>query len=285
MREPFCPQLALFVAGRPLLALYREFIFPSVPVRTGLLAVGIDDVRAANPENIPIALDIALSRAAVVVYDAGGRARLPLDYVLMRRADRPLVVVAAPGVDAAEPPADAPEASAPTVGRPAEMSGWPQTFVEPLLDRIGAAAALPGPAEIGGELTRLEEGQDWSNLVLTGLALLERRMRMEDLPTAVPLNPTGGVMQRLQEYFGGDFPAVISAVSLRHGLLQNQQADAAELRQTATSIAQLVRDRYAVPVPGQATPAVVMSVTGRAPSSGARGESGRPGRSPRPRKP
>jgi len=248
VREPFFPQLALFVAGRPLLALYREFIFPSVPGRTGLLPAGIDDVRAANTENTPIAIDIALSRAAVVVYDSGRWSRLTLDYVRMQRVGRPMIVVAAPSAGTAIPASNAPPGDGePTLGRPAEMSGWPHSFVEPLLQQMATVAVAPTPVLIAQELSRLADAGSWSDLLFTGLALLERQMRIQDLPAAVPLNPTGGVMQRLQDYFGPDFLLVIDAVSLRHDLLQNLQVPDPDLERVATTISDLARRRYNAP--------------------------------------
>jgi hypothetical protein len=82
---------------------------------------------------------------------------------------------------------------------------------------------------------------------LTSLALLERRMRQENLPTAVPLNPTGDVMERLERYYGPDFHLVIQAVSLRHELLQNLQVSGPELQRTASTLSDLARVRYGLP--------------------------------------
>ncbi len=67
MPEIFAPQLALFIASRAELALYREFIFPHLPSRTGLLPAGIDDIKTDSPEIAPMAIDIAIQKAAVVV--------------------------------------------------------------------------------------------------------------------------------------------------------------------------------------------------------------------------
>lgn len=135
VNEPFSPQLALFMANRPLLAVYREFAFPDVPARTGLLPATIDDVRTTNREILPIAIDIALSKAAVVVYDSGGRSRLPLEYVRVRRGVRPVIVVTAP-LDGGDSPEIAPVYTSPQVSRPSNMGGWPLDFVAPLLKQI-----------------------------------------------------------------------------------------------------------------------------------------------------
>lgn len=257
MHDPFFPQLALFVASRPLLTLYREFIFPSVPSKTGLLPLGIDDVRAANAENTSIALDIALTRAAVVVYDPGRRPRLPLDYVRARRGSRPMIEVAAPP-DRHTPPDVGSERLPvqPVLGRPAEMSGWPESFIEPLLGAITRASPTPSVVTVGQELERREsaaeqeqsdeaKSQSYAELLLTALALLERRIRIEASGTAVPVDPSGGVMQRLRQYFGpSHYDVVMQGVSLRHAMLEGVMPPLPALQAVATALARIARVRY-----------------------------------------
>jgi hypothetical protein len=255
--QPFFPQLALFVAARPLLSLYREFIFPSVPRRTGLLPVTLDDIRTTRPENNRMAVEIALARAAVVVFDSTRGAGLSLDYIRVQRQLRPVVVVDAP---VTTPPAGDPDSALdadhasdtdsngePRVRRPKEMTGWPEGFVRPLLDRIDAASPTPPPGEITAELGRLESGEHDEELVLTGLALLERRMRTEDLPTALTTDPTATVMTRLGSYFGNDYTIVISGVALRHDLLEGAVTDPVILRSAARALSDVVRQRYSLP--------------------------------------
>jgi hypothetical protein len=107
---------------------------------------------------------------------------------------------------------------------------------------------VPLPPVLEQRLKRLTEQKSWADLLLTALALLERRMRTEDLPTTLPLNATGGVMKRLQTYFGSDFSRVIEAVSIRHNLLQNLQVDTESLRSAALGMAELARPRYGLPM-------------------------------------
>jgi hypothetical protein len=83
-------------------------------------------------------------------------------------------------------------------------------------------------------------------MVLTGLSMLERKMRMDDLPTTLPLNPSHGAMERLQNYFGPDYSDVLAAVSLRHDLLQNLEVEDTELERVATRINDLVRRHFQV---------------------------------------
>jgi hypothetical protein len=240
----FFPQLALFLASRPLLALYREFVFPSVPSRTGLLPLALDDIRTVNPENMPIAVDIALWRAAVVVYDSGQRGRIPLDFVRRRRENQLVIVVEAPSEQTIPNRPDLISAGEAPVARPVEMSGWPTTFVEPLLSRLATRSRQPSSEEIAKRLSMLRQSRAWGDLVLTGLALLERKMRVEELATAVPLNVSGGTMERLQSYFGDDFGEVIDAVGLRHDLLQDQKPDIANLERIGNKIADLATRFY-----------------------------------------
>jgi hypothetical protein len=246
--------LALFVAGRSPLALYREFVFPSVPARTGLLAATLEDVRASSPENTPLALDIALSRSAVVVYDRGGKSRLPLDYVHALREDRPVVVVEAPTRDGDLAAGAAPAGDGGTSVRPSEMIGW-EGFAESLLAHIDRAAIRPGAAQIDAELTRLSEREQWTDLLLTALALLLRQVRRPDGngppvqgPPADPaLSPSDPGVARLRAHFGTDYPQVLDAVSVRHDLLQDLEPHPVELRRVADDVARIARQRYGLP--------------------------------------
>lgn len=163
MHEPFFPQLALFVAGPSVIGLYREFIFPSVPRNTGLLPAALDDIGVTNQDNEPIAIDIALSRAALIVYDEGRRSRVPIEYVRMLHGTSPVVVVTAPTPRLASTRTQRPQSgNETTIDRPAEMGGWPQSFVEPLLGHIRAVAPPSPSADIGAELQRLTTEKSWS---------------------------------------------------------------------------------------------------------------------------
>jgi hypothetical protein len=147
-------------------------------------------------------------------------------------------------------PSAAPEPTRPgddvAVSRPKEMTGWPATFVQPLLTRIAAASTPPTTTAIAEHLSNLTVKKAWSDMVLTGLSMLERKMRMDDLPTTLPLNPSHGAMERLQNYFGPDYSDVLAAVSLRHDLLQNLEVEDTELERVATRINDLVRRHFQV---------------------------------------
>lgn len=91
-REPIAPQLALFVAGTSTLALYRDFVFPAV-MRTGFLPIGIDEIHARDPEIAPMAINLALSKAGVVIYDTGRSTPYSRDYVASRRGNQPIIYV------------------------------------------------------------------------------------------------------------------------------------------------------------------------------------------------
>jgi hypothetical protein len=243
--EPFAPQLVLFVAGPQLVPLYREFIYPLVPRRTGLLAMGLEDVQVGKSENEPIAIEIALTRAGVVVYDEGGRSRVPLDYVRMVRGGSPLVLVTAPESTIPEDTSGPSPTPGPKLDRPTSMSGWPHSFVEPLLEQIRNALPVPDPAQVDQYLSLLVQEKDWPRLLLTGLALLERLERDDTLRTTpAPATPTSGTMEAFEAYFGSDFPAVIEAVELRHDLLQNAATEPGTLEGVATAVAEITRRRW-----------------------------------------
>ncbi|WP_156875677.1 hypothetical protein [Ornithinimicrobium pekingense] len=207
-----------------------------------------------------MANDITLRKAAVVVYDRSFGSRLPLDYVLTIRGVGPVVIVEAPPARAQ---LDRPLGNGmQSVIRPADMSLWPEGFVEPLISRISALSLRPSSHEVGEHLRCLTEQDKYADLLLTCLALLEHDLRREDLPTAVPSSPTGGVMARLRDHFGADYQVVIDAVGLRHELLQHRLAeghtpDAPQeavqsvpqnhLNHTSSALADVVRRRYGIP--------------------------------------
>lgn len=216
---------------------------------------GIDDIRANVQANTPLAIDIAISRAAVVVYDSGGRGRLQLEYVQALRNGERIVVVAAPAGenDVGELQR---EGSQSALGRPREMSGWPESFVEPLLNQLAMSAIVPKREEVAGMLDRLSAAGQHGDLILTALALLEREMRRpqygppalgQDLPTLLPLTPTGGAMRRLQEYFGSDYLSVVEAVSFRHDILQNLNPPEEASKRLADTLGNIARQRLGIP--------------------------------------
>src|SRR6266540_126586 len=245
-RSGIAPQLGLFVASRAVLSLYRDFVFPAVP-QSGLIPLGVDDIQAPDPRTAPMAIDTALSKAAVVVYDTGRGSELPLDYVAARRKGKPIVVVT--GEQQYERDWLMPRDVTPQP-RPADMSVWPEQFVPPLIDAMRAAqspSSLPdqlktlptsvpadqpapqattGPApDLPDQLKELRERGDWFELLLTSLALLEAELRGSEAPelgvTVMPTSLRGGRMARLREYFDFNFNAIVAGVGLRHDLLHN----------------------------------------------------------------
>lgn len=273
-RSGIAPQLGLFVASRPLLSLYRDFVFPAVP-QSGLIALGVDAIQIADRSTEPMAIDTALSKAAVVVYDTGHGSALPLEYVAARRQGKPIVVVA--GEHEQERGRLLPRGVTPQI-RPAEMSAWPDLFVAQLVNAmreaqptsslpsglqgipaIPAPAPAPNPAgppdipvpepDLSGQLSTLRSEGDWHELLLTTLALLEAELRGSEAPqvgaTVVPTS--GGRMSRLREFFGSEFDAILAGVRLRHDLLQNRRVDADELATHARNLEEIVRRRRNLP--------------------------------------
>ncbi|MFC6064367.1 SIR2 family NAD-dependent protein deacylase [Streptomyces ochraceiscleroticus] len=255
-RPAIAPQLALFVAARPLLALYRDFIFPTIPRNTGLLALGIDDIRAKDPAMTPMAIDMALSKAAVVVYDAGHGNPLPRDYVASRRPPIPALV------DVTDlPPHDpTPDPLPGTVVRPAEMSTWPHTFVPHLHQQVTATRPAVSPPDLSAALEHLRATKQYQALLLTDLALLEDQLRRfladdqpstsaapDRLPTSIPTS--GGRMEQLSTYFGADFELVIHAVRMRHSLIQDLHVKAEEIQAAAEALQEVVQHRLGLPLP------------------------------------
>lgn len=239
-RRKLAPQLALFVASRPVLALYREFVFSSVP-QSGLLPLGWDDVRAQDRAMTQMAIDIALSKAAVVVYDTGRGNPLPLNYVVSQRTGTPVLVVSGPA-DSGLGAVLAPD----TTPRPAEMTDWPSQFVLPLQDRI--KQAKPGrPADLTSKLQELLDIGEHTQVLLACLALLEEELRTDEanknLPTVIPTG--GGRMDQLRTFFDADFNSVMVGVRLRHDITQNLAVDPSELQSMAARLLTMVQQRPA----------------------------------------
>lgn len=264
------PQLGLFVASRPMLSLYRDFVFPTVP-QSGLIAIGEDIIRVPERSMAPMAIDIALSKAAVVVYDTGRGDAMPLEYVAARRQGKPIVVVTGEQEQQRNwllPPGVIP------LSRPTEISAWPQVFVQNLVDAMrnaqpasslptaiqpsagtstpapsGGQQSPPDPAAIGPDLSdQLKELRitgDWQELLLTTLALLEAELRGSEEPTVgMTTVPTSGSrMGQLQGFFGTDFEDILAGVRLRHDLLQNLAAKPGETENRARNLEEIVRRR------------------------------------------
>ncbi|WP_307853197.1 SIR2 family protein [Kitasatospora sp. RG8] len=252
-RPAVAPQLALFVASRPLLALYREFVFQAVPRRTGLLPLGIDDIRTQDPGMDLMAIDMALSKAAVVVYDSGSGNSLSQSYVASRRPVDPAVVNVLPDLPQPHHPA---AGLGPTVSRPMEMGTWGEAFVPALLQRINAARPSVSPPVLPADLDNPKGATRHQDLLLTCLALLEGELRRSltddeapgggprgNVPTVIPLNADGGRMKRLRDFFGVDFEAVIHAVRIRHDLVQNLRVDEKEIELAAIALRAVVQKR------------------------------------------
>ena len=237
-RAGIAPQLALFVASRSMLALYRDFVFSAVP-RSGFMPLGVDDVTARDRRVNPMAIDMALSKAAVVVYDTARGNPVPLDYAVARRGRLPMVVVSADRDEARVllPPGKG------LVDRPTDMSVWEDGFVPGLVERLAAfrPAAVPALAE-------LEALGDPRQVLLTALALLEAQLRgpqaPQEAPTVVPVS--GSRMARLRDVFGVDFDDVLSGVRIRHDLLQQFRVPDAEVTAAAATLTRIARSRDAV---------------------------------------
>lgn len=275
-RSGIAPQLGLFVASRPVLSLYRDFVFSSVP-QSGLIPLGVDDIQARDPRTAPMAIDTGLSKAAVVVYDTGRGNELPLDYVAARRKDKPIVVVTSE--QEYEQGWLMPRDVTPQT-RPAEMSDWDGQFVPPLIDAMRAAqspsslpdqlktltTSMPTPApavqpaphadkgpvpDLHDQLKELRERGDWFELLLTTLALLEAELRGSEAPeldvTVIPTSLRGGRMARLRAYFDANFSAIVAGVRLRHDILQNLTVKPDELKMLAQELDNIVRQRRNLP--------------------------------------
>ncbi|MFG2820967.1 SIR2 family protein [Kitasatospora sp. NPDC048365] len=245
-RDALAPQLALFIASRSLLALYRDFIFPVVQ-QTGLLALGIDDVQARDKSMTPMAIDMALSKAAVVVYDMGPGNLLPLDYVITRRSSESLVMVSGP-----DDPGLAAVRCFDATPRPLDMTDWPIRFARPLLRRIQEVQRPIGDADLSAGLEELRQraesdGEESEKLLLTCLALLESEVRIEEAG-GTSRGTAGGAtsgdpMNQLRELFGDDFDPVMKAIRLRHDMMQDLRVRPEELMDSAVELLDVVRRR------------------------------------------
>jgi hypothetical protein len=237
-RARIAPQLALFVASRSMLALYRDFVFSSVP-GSGFIPLGVDDVAARDRRVTPMAIDMALTKAAVVVYDTARGNPVPLDYAVARRGGLPMVVVSG---DRDEERVLLPAGKG-LLDRPTDMSVWEDGFVPALVGQLAAFRPPVVPA-----LADVEAQGDPRQVLLTALALLEAQLRgpqaPEEAPTVVPV--AGSRMARLRDVFGADFDDVLSGVRIRHDLLQQFRVPDAEVRSAAARLTGIALSRDAV---------------------------------------
>ncbi|PVZ08180.1 SIR2 family NAD-dependent protein deacylase [Actinomycetospora cinnamomea] len=223
------PQLALFAANRSTSNLLRDFVFPAVP-RAGFIPLGIDDVRARDVRVGPMVTDIALAKAAAVVYDTAPGNPVPLDYVAARRGDRPLIIVTDRHNQRSR--LVAPDM---TLSRPAEMSGW-DLLTDELVVKLQQWRALEPPSLAG-----LNDDRE---VLLTSLALLEAQLRGADAPADAPtVMAVGGRMHRLRSFFDTDFDAIVNGVRLRHDLLQDLPVPPKELKESAHALSAVAVER------------------------------------------
>jgi|tagenome__1003787_1003787.scaffolds.fasta_scaffold20971500_4 hypothetical protein len=238
-RSGIAPQLALFAANRSVMALFRDFVFPAVP-QSGFIPIGVDDVAARDPRIRPMAIDMALSKAAVVVYDTAPGNPLPLDYVVARRGSRPMLVVFGEREEERVllPPGQ------PTVGRPMSMSLWEDAFVPGLVQQLVDQRSSATPPS----LRDLEGRGEPRELLFTALALLESELRGPGAPTNAPtaMSVTLTRMGRIREVFGVDFDSILTGVKIRHDLLQQLHVPPAEVAEAARTLANIARSRGVV---------------------------------------
>ncbi len=240
LRRPHvAPQAALFVASPSMTALYRDYVFSSIP-QTGLLPIAIDDVRSPDRAMRPMAIDIALSKASVVVYDADRLNPLPVDYVVSKRTDAALVTVhdgeSLPMVLRGRE----------SLKRPADIEKWPEMFVEPLVERIRSAKIGTDPATISLKRDTLKAENRYDLLLLTDLALLEAEMRSAETDITA-ISTSGRGMNRLKAYFGSDYLTVVRAVRLRHDMMQDLKVRHEDLVECTNALAEAMQRRIGVP--------------------------------------
>jgi hypothetical protein len=186
-----------------------------------------------------MAIDMALSRAGVVVYDTARGNPVPLDYAVARRGLLPMVVVSG---DRDEERILFPPGRS-VLGRPTDMSVWEDSFVPGLVGQLTTSHPPPMPS-----LSLLEKQGDPRQVLLTALALLEAQLRGHDspeqAPTIVPV--AGSRMARLRDFFGSDFDEILSGVRIRHDLLQQFRVPDAEVEAAAAALTRIARSRNAV---------------------------------------
>ena len=236
-RARIAPQLALFVASRSMLALYRDFVFSAVP-GSGFMPLGVDDVTARDRRVSPMAIDIALTKAAVVVYDTARGNPVPLEYVVARRGELPMVVVSGDRDEQVLLPS-----GDDLLARPTDMSVWEEGFVPGLVGRLAAFRPSRVPA-----VAELEAQGDPRQVLLTALALLEAQLRGQqapaEAPTVVPV--AGSRMTRLRDFFGTDFDDILGGVRMRHDLLQQLRVPDAEVATAAATLTRIAGSRGVV---------------------------------------
>jgi len=187
-----------------------------------------------------MAIDMALSKAAVVVYDTAPGNPLPLDYVVARRGSRPMLVVFGEREEERVllPPGQ------PTVGRPMSMSLREDAFVPGLVQQLVDQRSSATPPS----LRDLEGRGEPRELLFTALALLESELRGPGAPTNAPtaMSVTLTRMGRIREVFGVDFDSILTWVKIRHDLLQQLHVPPAEVAEAARTLANIARSRGVV---------------------------------------
>jgi hypothetical protein len=281
VRSKIAPQLALFVAEDSTLALFREFVFPSV-LDTGFLPGGIDAIRTQVRATKPMAIDVALSKAAVVVYDISRRNPTPLDYVRSRRNGGRVIIINSSdeSFSTSRFSRDELGESYTVLSRSASVDpdSWEKDLLNPLLKELRSIkkAAFPD-ATVGRELsllrkqTELLRGEDAQNaqdrisaaskqLLLACLALLESQLRTRsgfgtdsnakadsgsksDTTVKSGATPSEGKMSRMRDHFEKDFNVVVRAIQLRHAILQPLDVATSEIAKSAQDIYAVVQKR------------------------------------------
>jgi hypothetical protein len=274
VRARIAPQLALFVADDSTLALYREFLFPSIP-STGFLPAGNDEIRTPDRATKPMAIDVALSKAAVVIYDENRRNPIALDYVISRRDGAPTVVLkGAKDLNRVEGPdyrvLESPEFGYRVLEHSESMNpgSWQESLLEPLMTELRLLKDAARPDSLFTErLSALRsqiiapKGEDEDDqsvqiriytaakqVLLACLALLESHLRTEmdpiqdSGPSAGSAAPQGRI-SRMRKHFGKDFNVVIKAIQLRHALLQQLDVSTDDISKSALEVYSVARTR------------------------------------------
>jgi hypothetical protein len=281
VRSRIAPQLALFVAEDSTLALFREFVFPSV-LDTGFLPGGIDAIRTQVRATKPMAIDVALSKAAVVVYDVSRRNPTPLDYVRSRRDGGRVIIVNSSDESFSSFRFSRDEFgdSYTILSRSASVDpeSWEKDLLKPLLRELTSIKKASAPdTTVSQHLRALRQqselmgGEDERNahdrisaaskqLLLACLALLESQLRTKsgletdssakagsasksDTAGKSGAVPGEGKMSRMRDFFEKDFDVIVSAIQLRHAILQPLEVDASDISKTAQAVYAVVQDR------------------------------------------